>query len=239
MSQEDVGVQVRRGHIDQRLPYGRSPLQERVGESHGDTMTDAEKPSLGVDIRLRQTRQWEQGGNSVARGEDQFLETHAPLLEHTQEEAPCHNSTSPSAPVADANVFPLTDSSDLDENVNQPRETVYPEGGLRAYSVVFGSFCGMLAAFGLMNTIGVYQTYISTHQLSSYSDSAVGWIFGLYLFLAFFCGIQIGPVFDAKGPRWLILSGSVCLVGAIMGLAESTSTSTYGCLGKCRSLSRV
>ncbi|KAL9117967.1 MAG: hypothetical protein Q9187_005493 [Circinaria calcarea] len=185
-------------------------------------MTDAEKPSLGIDTSLRQTRQWGQGGGSVAKGEDQFLEKHAPSLEYTQQEVPCHNSVSPSAPVANATIIPLTDSSDLDENINHPREVTYPEGGLRAYSVVFGSFCGMLAAFGLMNTIGVYQTYISTHQLSSYSDSTVGWIFGLYVFLAFFCGIQIGPVFDTKGPRWLILSGSVCLVGAIMGMAEST-----------------
>jgi hypothetical protein len=31
-------------------------------------------------------------------------------------------------------------------------EVVYPEGGLRAWLVVLGSFCGMLAAFGFMNT---------------------------------------------------------------------------------------
>jgi hypothetical protein len=31
-------------------------------------------------------------------------------------------------------------------------ETVYPEGGLRAWLVVLGSFCGMLASFGFMNT---------------------------------------------------------------------------------------
>jgi hypothetical protein len=31
-------------------------------------------------------------------------------------------------------------------------ETTYPEGGLRAWLVVFGSFCGMLAGFGFMNT---------------------------------------------------------------------------------------
>lgn len=28
----------------------------------------------------------------------------------------------------------------------------YPEGGLRGWLVVFGSFCGMLASFGFMNT---------------------------------------------------------------------------------------
>lgn len=31
-------------------------------------------------------------------------------------------------------------------------DATYPEGGLRAWLVVFGSFCGMTAAFGFMNT---------------------------------------------------------------------------------------
>ncbi len=106
---------------------------------------------------------------------------------------------------------------------NEPREEVtYPEGGLRAYSVVFGSFSGMVAGFGLMNTVGTFQAYLSTHQLAHYSPGSVGWIFSLYVFLAFFCGIQIGPVFDAKGPRWLVVGGTVCLVVGVIGVAEST-----------------
>ncbi|MCJ1476370.1 hypothetical protein MMC13_005036 [Lambiella insularis] len=103
------------------------------------------------------------------------------------------------------------------------QEVTYPEGGLRAWLVVFGSFCAMLAAFGLANAIGTYQAYLSTHQLSSYDESTIGWIFSIYVFLAFFCGVQIGPIFDAKGPRWLILSGSVFMVAGVMGLAEATA----------------
>ena len=59
----------------------------------------------------------------------------------------------------------------------------YPEGGLRAWSVVVGSFSGMLASFGLMNTIGTFQAYLSTHQLAHYSEGTIGWIFSLYVFL--------------------------------------------------------
>ena len=98
----------------------------------------------------------------------------------------------------------------------------YPEGGWAAYSVVFGSFCGMVAGFGLMNTVGTFQTYLTMHQLAHYSESEVGWIFSLYTFFAFFCGVQIGPVFDAKGPRWLIFAGSVSLVVGLLGIANST-----------------
>jgi hypothetical protein len=59
-------------------------------------------------------------------------------------------------------------------------ETPYPEGGLRAWLVVFGSFCGMTASFGFMNTIGVFQTYLSNNQLKEFNDSTIGWIFSVY-----------------------------------------------------------
>ena len=100
---------------------------------------------------------------------------------------------------------------------------VYPEGGFQAWLCVLGSFCGLMSALGLMNTIGTYQAYISTHQLQSQSDSAIGWIFGVYAFLAFFCGIQIGPIFDAKGPRWLVLAGSILLMATYLLLGVCTA----------------
>ena len=99
----------------------------------------------------------------------------------------------------------------------------FPEGGLRAWLVVLGSFSGMTASFGILNSAGTFQAYLSTHQLVHESPSAVGWIFSLYAFLTFFCGVQIGPVFDAYGPRWLVFAGSVFLFGGMMGVAESTS----------------
>ena len=105
----------------------------------------------------------------------------------------------------------------------QAEELTFPEGGVRAWLVVLGSFSGMTASFGILNTAGTFQTYLSTHQLAHESPSAVGWIFSLYAFLTFFCGIQIGPVFDAAGPRWLVFAGTVCLVGGMLGVAESTS----------------
>ena len=98
----------------------------------------------------------------------------------------------------------------------------YPEGGLAAWLVVVGSFSGMVAAFGIMNTAGTFQAYLSTHQLAHYRASSIGWIFSIYTFLTFFCGVQIGPVFDATGPRWLVAIGSVLLFAGMMGVAEST-----------------
>lgn len=59
----------------------------------------------------------------------------------------------------------------------------YPEGGRRAWLVVGGAFSGMMAAFGVVNSMGVFQAYLVTHQLAGYSEGAVGWIFGVHVFL--------------------------------------------------------
>lgn len=50
----------------------------------------------------------------------------------------------------------------------------------------------MVAAFGTMNTIGTFQTYLATNQLRDYSEGQIGWIFGVYVFTSFLGGIQIG-----------------------------------------------
>ncbi|KAJ5255906.1 hypothetical protein N7505_011057 [Penicillium chrysogenum] len=90
--------------------------------------------------------------------------------------------------------------------------TTCPEGGLIGNLVVVGSFSAIMGGLGLMNSIGIYQAWISTHQLSNISEGQIGWISGIYNFLVFFCGIQIGPIFDIKGPKLLMWIGSSLLV---------------------------
>ena len=108
-----------------------------------------------------------------------------------------------------ADRVPGSDPSDL---TSDDEKDDFPEGGLRAWSVVAGAFCGSFAIFGLINSTGVLLDYFSNHQLKDYNSSQIGWIFGLALFLTFFCGAPVGPIFDAYGPRALIFAGSVLLV---------------------------
>ena len=98
----------------------------------------------------------------------------------------------------------------------------YPEGGFAAWFCVFGSFCGLMSALGMMNTIGTLQAYLSENQLSDQTEQAVGWIFGVYAFLSFFCGIQIGPWFDAKGPRLPVFLGSILILATYLLLGVCT-----------------
>ena len=74
-----------------------------------------------------------------------------------------------------------------------------------------------------MNTIGTFQAYISRSQLASYSQADVGWIFGLYLFIAYFSSIVTGALFDAQRPRMLMATGTICLVACPLLLGICTS----------------
>lgn len=90
--------------------------------------------------------------------------------------------------------------------------TSYPDGGLKAWLVVLGSFCAFFCALSFLNSIGVYQSWISTHQLSSESEGRIGWIFGFYNFLSYAASLALGPLFDTYGARPLSLAGTVLLL---------------------------
>ncbi|KAL0942002.1 MFS monocarboxylate [Colletotrichum truncatum] len=98
-------------------------------------------------------------------------------------------------------------------------ELTFPEGGLKAWLVVFGSFCAMLSVFGLINSAAVFESYFSENQLADHSPSQIGWIFSLYLFIVFFVGIQVGPLFDNYGPRGLVVAGGLCISASLLLLS--------------------
>ncbi|KAL3472181.1 major facilitator superfamily domain-containing protein [Aspergillus californicus] len=121
----------------------------------------------------------------------------------------------------------ITDSQPEKGDPPPERRTVddapdeFPEGGLQAWSVVLGSWCGFLPCFGLMNTTGVFTDWLATHQLSGYSRSDVSWIFSLYMFFLWFGGVQVGPIFDRYGPRHLMAVGTIGLTVAVMCFSVS------------------
>jgi MFS family permease len=88
--------------------------------------------------------------------------------------------------------------------------------------VVVGAFCGSFSVFGIINSTAILLEYFSTHQLQDKSPSQIGWIFGLALFLTFFCGAPVGPIFDAYGPRALMFAGSILLLASMFLLGLCT-----------------
>ncbi|KAI9697230.1 MAG: hypothetical protein M1836_004794 [Candelina mexicana] len=98
----------------------------------------------------------------------------------------------------------------------------FPEGGRDAWLVVLGAFCGLTASLGIYNTAGVFEVVISKVILPKENPSPIGWIFSTYAFVNWFCGLQVGPTFDAMGPRALIIAGTICTSIGIFSLSICT-----------------
>ncbi|KAM0722894.1 hypothetical protein Q7P37_001092 [Cladosporium fusiforme] len=105
------------------------------------------------------------------------------------------------------------------------QDFTYPDGGLQAWLIVLGAWCGMTGGLGITNSIAPFQQYIGQNQLAGRSEGDVGLIFSLNLFFTFFGSIIIGPIFDAIGPRLLVLAGSVCIVASLILLGEGIGSS--------------
>ncbi|KAH0541710.1 hypothetical protein FGG08_003802 [Glutinoglossum americanum] len=128
--------------------------------------------------------------------------------------------------------IPGNDDDDDDDDTPQQPPTHYPElhPPLPSLLLLLGSFSALLASLGTMNSIGAFQSYLSAHQLSRHSPQAVGWIFGVYVFLAFGGGVVVGGVFDKVGPRGLVAGGTVGVLGALGGVGGCTGGSIGGIL---------
>jgi MFS family permease len=96
----------------------------------------------------------------------------------------------------------------------------FPEGGLRAWLVIIGSFSIISGTYGFISSVGLFSAYWQENQLSAYTSRDIGWIAAANVFLNLFLGVQIGPLFDRYGPRWLILIGSIIYVVSLVLLAE-------------------
>ncbi|SCU91598.1 LADA_0F10924g1_1 [Lachancea dasiensis] len=98
-----------------------------------------------------------------------------------------------------------------------------PEGGRKAWLVVFGSFMGLFPVFGLMNSLGAVESYISRNQLIHESSSVVSWIFSIYLSTTFLSCIFTGSYFDRNGGRGPLCLGTALFVSAILITANCTA----------------
>jgi MFS family permease len=96
----------------------------------------------------------------------------------------------------------------------------FPEGGWRAWIVVSGSFCVISGTYGLISSVGLFQAYWQEHQLSNYTSGEIGWISAVNAFCCLFLGVQVGPLFDKHGPRYLILIGSILYTVSLVILGE-------------------
>lgn len=112
---------------------------------------------------------------------------------------------------------------DPTQSLNRQETYEVEENGLKAYLVVVGSFLGLSANFGVLNSVGAIQSYLSEHQLKSYSASTISWIFSIYLYLSFAMGVVVGPWFVTKGALLPLVFGTIFLFGGFMAVANSAT----------------
>lgn len=101
-------------------------------------------------------------------------------------------------------------------------ESKFPDGGLRAWTVVAGSCIGMMSVFGIMNTISSIEVYLNDYLLKDETVSETSWIFSLYMFCNLGLGIVAGPLFDLYGIKKVLIPGIILNCGGLYATAYST-----------------
>ncbi|KAL4923181.1 major facilitator superfamily domain-containing protein [Aspergillus undulatus] len=119
-----------------------------------------------------------------------------------------------------ADPFASGTSTPLVQEVNDVEP--FPDGGTRSWLVVLGSFLLLMASYGLMNSVGVLQSYLEQHQLEGHSSQEVGWISGIFVFTSLILGVFVGPLFDAYGPKELVTAGTGLYSLSVLLTAECT-----------------
>ncbi|TFK79571.1 MFS general substrate transporter [Polyporus arcularius HHB13444] len=98
----------------------------------------------------------------------------------------------------------------------------FPEGGLRAWLVVFGVTCGLCATFGFVNTWGIFQAYYETYTLRDQTPSTIAWIGSVQYALVFMPGLIFGRLFDMGYLRLPVALASALLVLCTFLTAQCT-----------------
>ncbi|GAA5879950.1 hypothetical protein JCM3774_005688 [Rhodotorula dairenensis] len=99
----------------------------------------------------------------------------------------------------------------------------YPDGGLKAWSVVAGAWAVSFTAWGWANGYGVLLSYYSTHSLSDYPESALAWIGAFQIAANLFCAIFSGKLFDAGYVKHLLFAGLLVYTAGLFGLSYATA----------------
>ncbi|KAE8358936.1 major facilitator superfamily domain-containing protein [Aspergillus caelatus] len=99
--------------------------------------------------------------------------------------------------------------------------TSIPNGGIKAWMQVMGTFFIFFNTWGVLNTFGAYQTYYETQKLFPSSSSNISWIGSVQSSLLLVLGLITGPLYDAGYFYPLLFSGSFMIVFGQMMLSLS------------------
>lgn len=154
-------------------------------------------------------------------------DTHSPSVHHPG--GGSGGATDPEAGNAtNATVAPETAAATTKEDAANGRATV--DYGWTPWSVVVGSFCLTISTYGLLSSIGLFQTYWQEHQLAEESGMNISWIISMFGFLDCFVAAPFGVLFDRYGSKPLLAIGCTVYLSSFVALAFAT---TYGQFMAC------
>ncbi|KAJ7493761.1 MFS general substrate transporter [Mycena latifolia] len=96
-----------------------------------------------------------------------------------------------------------SESSDSDD---------FPDGGFRAWAVVFGAFWTFFSTFGYLGSWGIFQVYYQQAILPHSTPSEIAWIGSIQRCIIFLPGVLVGRIFDIGYFRIPFATGSILIV---------------------------
>lgn len=121
---------------------------------------------------------------------------------------------------SDIGLVLLNDDINAAEDVNTSDSS--PDGGMKAWLVVFGAFCLNFATFGPQTSVGLFQIYWQSHQLSDFTLAQISWIPAIFIFLSLALSIQFGLFFDRYGARVILIPSCIAYSASLFALAHCT-----------------
>ncbi|TBU48849.1 MFS general substrate transporter [Dichomitus squalens] len=97
-----------------------------------------------------------------------------------------------------------------------------PDGGLRAWLVVVGLFCGMVGMIGIINAWGTFQAYYQEVKLPQRSSSDIAWIGSIQNGVIYVVGLPLGRLFDMGYLKLPMLLASALFIACLFLTAECT-----------------
>ncbi|GMK58052.1 hypothetical protein CspeluHIS016_0500840 [Cutaneotrichosporon spelunceum] len=94
-----------------------------------------------------------------------------------------------------------------------------PDGGRHAWLAVLSGALLFFTMFGFVTSFGQLKRFYLANQLSAYSQPTVAWIATIQSTLTFFPSLLFGRLFDAHGPRLLVIVGTSLSFSALIAIA--------------------
>ncbi|KAF9445481.1 MFS general substrate transporter [Macrolepiota fuliginosa MF-IS2] len=106
----------------------------------------------------------------------------------------------------------------------------YPDGGLRAWGVVFGAALTQFCGYGYLSAFGVYQDYYTRIYMAEHSASAISWIGGIESLLMIAGGLVCGRLYDRGYCMFLLYGGTFVTSLSLFMLAFVKPNQYFGAL---------